>query len=44
MGLLSVWKEGKEVSPRRAKRARTGWLLVALALVLLLIWMLGQYS
>ena len=31
MGLLSVWKERKEVSPHRPKRARTGKLVAALA-------------
>ena len=41
MGLLSVWKERKEVSPHRPKRARTGWLFVALAVVLIAIWLLS---
>ena len=41
MGLLSVWKERKEISPHRPKRASTGWLLAALVGVLLAIWLLG---
>lgn len=41
MGLLNVWKERKKVSPHRPKRARTGWLLVALAVVLIAIWVLS---
>ncbi|CAN5889975.1 hypothetical protein BH20GEM1_BH20GEM1_02380 [soil metagenome] len=44
MGLLSVWKERKEISPHRPKRARTGWLLVVLAGVLLAIWLLGRLA
>ena len=42
MGLLNVWKERKEVSPHRPKRARTGWLLVALLVVLFVILLLGR--
>jgi len=42
MGLLSVWKERKEVSPHRPKRARTGWLVAALLVVMLAIWLLGS--
>ena len=41
MGLLKVWRERKEVSPHRPKRARTGWLVAALVAVLLAIWILG---
>ena len=44
MGLLSVWKERKEISPHRPKRARTGWLLAALAGVLIAIWVLGRLA
>jgi hypothetical protein len=44
MGLLKVWKERKDVSPHRPKRTRTGWLLLALAGVLLVIWMLGRVA
>jgi hypothetical protein len=44
MGLLSVWKERKEISPHRPKRARTGWLLAALAGVLIAIWLLGRLA
>lgn len=42
MGLLRVWKERKEVSPHRPKRARTPWLVVALILVLVAFWLLGR--
>jgi hypothetical protein len=41
MGLLKVWKERKDVSPHRPKRARTGWLLLGLVAVLVVIWLLG---
>lgn len=44
MGLLSVWKERKEVSPHRPRRARTGRLLATLVGVGLLIWLLGQVA
>lgn len=44
MGLLRVWNERKVVSPHRPKRARTGWLLFALAAVLVVIWMLGRVA
>lgn len=42
MGLLRVWKERKEVSPHRPKRAKTLWLVMGLALVILAMWLLGQ--
>jgi len=42
MGLLSVWKERKEVSPHRPRRARTGRLVTVLAGVAILIWLLGR--
>lgn len=44
MGLMKVWKERKEVSPHRPKRARTGWLFFVLAGVLVAIWMLGRVA
>jgi hypothetical protein len=44
MGLLSVWKERKEVTPHRPKRARTGWLLSVLVAVLIVIWLLDRLA
>lgn len=44
MGLLSVWKDRKEVSPHRPRRARTGKLVAGLAFVAILIWLLGQVA
>lgn len=44
MGLLSVWKERKDVSPHRPKRARTGRLVALLAGVAILIWLLGEVA
>ena len=38
MGLLSGWKERKEISPHRPKRARTGWLLSAYDQAALCTW------
>lgn len=42
MGLIKVWKERQKISPHRPKRARTPWLVLGLAAVLLLIWLLER--
>lgn len=42
MGLIKVWKERKAESPHRPKRARTGWLVLALVGALVAIWLLGR--
>jgi hypothetical protein len=44
MGLVKVWHERKQVSPHRPKRARTGWLLAALVLVVLIILLLDRLA
>jgi hypothetical protein len=44
MGLLSVWKERKEVSPHQPRRARTWRLLAGLVFVGVLIWLLEQVA
>ncbi|MGH7300296.1 MAG: hypothetical protein ACREMK_03620 [Gemmatimonadota bacterium] len=41
MSLLRVWKDRKADSPHRPKRARTGWMILALIGVFLAIWLLG---
>ena len=35
-----MWKDRKEVSPHRPKRAKTGWMVVLLILVVVVIWLL----
>lgn len=42
--MLKVWRSRKEESPHRPKRAKTGWMVVVLALVVMAIWMLGQIA
>jgi hypothetical protein len=44
MGLAKVWRERKRVSPHRPKRARTGMLVLALGLVILVILLLDRFS
>ena len=44
MGLVRVWRERKRVSPHRAKRASTVWLVVALVFVILLFYLLGRVA
>ena len=42
MSLLGVWKDRKAVSPHRPKRAKTRWMVVVLAAVVLVMWLLGR--
>jgi hypothetical protein len=42
VSLLRVWKDRKAISPHRPKRAKTRWMIVALAGVMLAMCLLGR--
>lgn len=42
MSLLRVWKDRKAISPHRPKRAKSRWMIVVLAGVVLVMWLLER--